>query len=41
MSSYTICNESGEDNTCSNKFAPDYSAGDHDFYFIALDTLKC
>jgi putative lipase involved disintegration of autophagic bodies len=41
MTSYTICSESGEDKKCSNQYAPDYSAADHDFYFIDLGTLKC
>ena len=29
--------------TCSNKFAPEYSAADHSFYFFSIDskTLKC
>ena len=40
MSSYKICDDSGEDNTCSNKYFPEYLAGDHDFYFINMDP-KC
>ena len=38
---YEVCNDSGEDKNCSNKFFPDYSAGDHDIYFIPLSSLKC
>lgn len=38
---YTICNESGEDPACSNRFFPEYTPVDHDFYFIDLGTVKC
>jgi hypothetical protein len=41
MLSYKICSEKGEDSTCSNKFSPEYNTADHDFYFIALSSLKC
>lgn len=41
MSSYVICNQSGEDKNCSNKFAPDYSGADHNFYFMDISGLKC
>jgi hypothetical protein len=41
MTSYVICSESGEDKKCSNQYAPDYSGADHDFYFVALSSLKC
>mgnify|MGYP000232887710 CR=1 FL=1 len=41
MTNYTVCNESGEDKECSDKFSPDFSAGDHDFYFIPISSLKC
>ncbi|CAM6004220.1 unnamed protein product [Sphagnum balticum] len=38
---YKICNDSGEDRTCSNQYYPDYSGADHDTYFIYLGDLKC
>lgn len=41
MTEYVICSETGEDKKCSNQYAPDYSAKDHDFYFVDLGTLKC
>jgi len=41
MDSYVICNQSGEDKTCSNKYAPEYSAADHSFYFMDLGSLQC
>lgn len=41
MSSYKICDDSGEDHTCSNQFFPDYLPGDHNFYFFDFDTVKC
>lgn len=41
MTTYKICNDSGEDPECSNKFFPDYSAKDHDFYFVNIGDTKC
>jgi len=41
MDNYVICNQSGEDKTCSNKYAPEYSAADHSFYFMDLGSLQC
>ncbi len=42
MQNYVICNDSGEDKNCSNKFFPDYNPADHDFYFWDLGKiLKC
>ena len=41
MTSYKVCSDTGEDPTCSNKFYPDYSAKDHDFYFVDLGQVKC
>ena len=43
MTSYKICSETGEDKSCSNKFAPEYSGADHNFYFFAIDNknVKC
>lgn len=41
MISYVLCSASGEDQNCSNKYAPKYSAADHDFYFLDLGSIKC
>lgn len=41
MSEYKVCNESGEDPTCSNKFFPEYTTNDHNFYFVDLGKVKC
>ena len=41
FSEHQICDKSGEDKNCSDKFFPDYSAEDHDIYFIPLSSLKC
>ena len=41
MKSYKVCNESGEDPSCSNRFDPDYSFPDHDIYWIAMDDSVC
>ena len=41
FSTHKICDASGEDKSCSDKFFPDYSPGDHDIYFIPLSSLKC
>lgn len=41
MSSYKVCDDSGEDPNCSNKFFPDYNANDHNFYFVNLAEVKC
>lgn len=38
MKEYKICNDSGEDPTCSNKFYPFFNPKDHDFYFITIDS---
>jgi hypothetical protein len=37
MKTYTVCNDSGEDPSCSNKFYPNYNPNDHDFYFMSID----
>lgn len=36
MQTYKVCNDSGEDPTCSNKYFPNYNRDDHDFYFFAI-----
>ena len=41
MKEFKVCNDSGEDKTCSDQYFPDYNAGDHDFYFIHMSALEC
>lgn len=41
MTEYIICNESGEDNKCSNQYSPNFSFKDHGFYFIDIRNLPC
>ena len=41
MDNYQVCNESGEDRDCSDKFAPDYTMTDHGFYFLPPTTKVC
>ena len=41
FTSYTVCNDSGEDKTCSNKYMPFIEPGDHTFYFVATDASVC
>ena len=41
MSSYQVCNDSGEDKQCSNKFFPSYNPDDHDFYFEQVADAPC
>lgn len=40
MQTYSVCNESGEDPACSNKFFPNYNRADHDFYFFAISAKE-
>ena len=40
-SEYKVCNDSGEDKTCSNKFFPNYDTNDHDHYFIYISHTQC
>ncbi len=37
MGRYQICNESGEDESCSNAFYPNYTIEDHLSYWVKLD----
>lgn len=37
MKTYKICNDSGEDPSCSSQFYPNYDPNDHDFYFMHID----
>lgn len=41
MENYKVCSSTGEDGSCSNKFFPDYSTDDHDFYFVNISKTKC
>jgi hypothetical protein len=41
MSSFKVCDATGEDITCSNKFFPLYDPNDHDHYFIYISQVKC
>lgn len=41
ISSYKICDSTGEDKTCSNQFAPFYTPNDHDHYFVYISQTKC
>lgn len=41
MKTFKVCNSSGEDKTCSNRFDPDYSFADHDVYWVAMDDSIC
>ena len=41
MTSYTVCNDSGEDKACSNKEVPILDPKDHTFYFVATDSSVC
>jgi predicted lipase len=36
MINYKVCDDSGEDPTCSNQFFPNYNAADHSFYFYQI-----
>ncbi len=36
-----ICNESGEDASCSNGLAPGYSFDDHTLYWVKTDSSVC
>ena len=40
MTDFKVCDNSGEDKSCSNQYFPEYLAGDHDFYFMDMDP-KC
>ncbi len=35
------CDSSGEDKECSNKYFPDFTMDDHDFYFESISGVKC
>ena len=38
---YKVCDATGEDKTCSNKFYPNFNPGDHDFYWVKMDDTIC
>ena len=41
MTTYEVCDDSGEDPTCSNSYSPNYNKKDHDFYFYTMDETNC
>ena len=41
MKTYKVCNDSGEDRSCTNRFDPDYSFPDHDIYWVVMDGSNC
>ena len=41
MAKYTICDDTGEDPKCSDRFDPDYSFADHDSYWVRMDGSIC
>lgn len=38
---HKVCGASGEDRSCSNQYFPEYSAADHDIYFIKISSPHC
>lgn len=41
MTNYQVCDESGEDPTCSNSYSPSYNKEEHRFYFYPMNTTGC
>lgn len=41
MTTYKVCDSTGEDKSCSNKFFPAYDPNDHDHYFINISETQC
>lgn len=41
MKAYKICNDSGEDKSCSDGFAPNFNPKDHTFYWVNTDSSVC
>ena len=41
MVNYKVCDDSGEDKTCSNQYFPTYDPNDHDFYFVYISHVQC
>ena len=41
MTSFKVCDETGEDKTCSDHLAPDYTFTDHGTYFLPIDEKIC
>jgi len=41
FSEYKICDDSGEDQDCSDKYFPDYTFKDHTFYWVKTDSSVC
>lgn len=38
---YKVCNDGGEDSTCSAKYFPNFTPADHEVYFYNMDTTIC
>lgn len=38
---YKVCDNSGEDPSCSNSFFPNYKTDDHDFYYTQISHVQC
>ena len=41
LSVFKVCDATGEDITCSNKFFPAYDPNDHDHYFVYISQVQC
>ena len=41
MTSFVVCNDSGEDKNCSDKEVPYLDPKDHTFYFLNTDSSVC
>jgi hypothetical protein len=41
MKTYKICDDSGEDKSCSDGFAPNFDPKDHTFYWVNTDSSVC
>lgn len=38
---FKVCNEGGEDATCSSKYFPHFNTDDHVLYFYNMDETVC
>lgn len=38
---FKVCNEGGEDPTCSNRYFPHFNTQDHELYFYMMDESVC
>ncbi len=41
MKTYEVCDNSGEDPSCSNSYSPNYNTKDHNGYFFNMDDANC